>query len=156
MSDSAATTPALDAASLTDLARTVTARPELALVEWHLDLLHGGATTNAAIYRVVLSGEDAGQPVRCALILKIWRRLPERDEPARWRYWKREAEAYRSGLLADLPPGLHAPRCYAVDERPDAVWLWLEDMGRPPERWTPALFARAAYDLGRLNGAYLA
>ena len=35
------------------------------------------------------------------------------DDPRHWAYWRREAEAYRSGLLP-LGPGLRTPLCYGV------------------------------------------
>jgi hypothetical protein len=37
--------------------------------------------------------------------------------------WDREALAFRSGLLDDLPAGLDAPCCFAIGERPEAVWF---------------------------------
>ena len=50
-------------------------------------------------------------------------------DPAHPFYWRRELEAYRSGLLTEGAGGLAAPHCYGVEERPDgAVWLWLEDV----------------------------
>ncbi|WII38179.1 hypothetical protein [Paenibacillus thiaminolyticus] len=37
-------------------------------------------------------------------------------EPGHYSYWKREALAYQSGLLEELP-GIRAPRCYGVEEQ---------------------------------------
>src|SRR5207237_402832 len=73
-------------------------------------------------------------------------------------YGKREALAYASGLLDDLPGGIAAPRCFAVEERTDeSCWLWLEEVGdRHGSRWPLSQYARAARALGRFNGAYLA
>jgi hypothetical protein len=71
------------------------------------------------------------------------------------RYWKREALAYRSGLLEDLPGPVRAPRLYAVDETDDDVAvLWLEDVSDALAGWSASDFERAARCLGRFNGAY--
>jgi hypothetical protein len=83
------------------------------------------------------------------------------SEPSAWRYWRREAFVYGSGLLDGLTGGLVAPRCYGVAERADGtVWLWLEDIadlyrqagGGWPSSQRHLLAAR---HLGELNGAYL-
>lgn len=73
-------------------------------------------------------------------------------------YWKREVLAYQSGLLADLPGGLEAPRCLGVFEQQDgSIWLWIEEVKeRFGVRWPLEQYARAARVLGRFNGAYLA
>lgn len=78
--------------------------------------------------------------------------------PAHSQYWKREALAYRSGLLDNLPGGLVAPRCFGVDERgDDVIWLWLEEMRESARRpWPLARYGLAARHLGRFNGAYRA
>jgi len=44
-------------------------------------------------------------------------------------YWRREANAYASGLLASLPNGLAAPRLLALERpAPGVVALWLEEI----------------------------
>lgn len=84
--------------------------------------------------------------------------LPEDEAPpTNFFYWKREVVAYQSGVLDDLPPGLAAPRCFAVVEAaPRVFWLWLEDLGAPPQLWTLDRYRETAHHLGRWNGAYLA
>jgi len=42
--------------------------------------------------------------------------------------WNREVLTYESGLLAALPAGLVAPRCFDVREHAGLVWLWLEEV----------------------------
>jgi len=71
--------------------------------------------------------------------------------------WKREAEAYASGLLADIPGPLRAPQALAVTEDADgSTWLWLEDVAdRFEGQWPLAQYGRAAYHLGQFNGVYL-
>src|SRR5439155_12106052 len=71
--------------------------------------------------------------------------------------WNREVLTYQSGLLAALPAGLAAPRCFEIGEHSGLVWLWLEDLADAiGPRWPLARFALAARHLGRLNGTYLA
>lgn len=71
--------------------------------------------------------------------------------------WRREAEVYRSGVLDDLPPGIVAPRVYAIEERgDDEVGLWLEEVVETVGDWPISRYAAATRDLGRFNGAYLA
>lgn len=71
--------------------------------------------------------------------------------------WRREAEVYGSGVLDALPPGIVAPRVYAIEERgDDEVGLWLEEVIETVGDWPISRYAAAARDLGRFNGAYLA
>jgi hypothetical protein len=45
---------------------------------------------------------------------------PTEKEP-QWNVARREAAAYASGVLADLPGGLAAPRCLEVEAQPDGA-----------------------------------
>jgi hypothetical protein len=69
-----------------------------------------------------------GEPTPWSLVVKVLReRSGERphDTP----YWRREVDAYRSGVLDDLPGGLSAPRVYDVETYPgDCCRLWLEEV----------------------------
>jgi Phosphotransferase enzyme family len=80
------------------------------------------------------------------------------EEESHWYYWRREAEAYRSGLLAGLGGGLRAPRCELVADRDDgSVALWLEDLrGDPASSWSLDRYHRAARHLGEAQGGYIA
>jgi Phosphotransferase enzyme family len=80
------------------------------------------------------------------------------DEESHWYYWRREAEAYRSGLLGGLGGGLRAPRCDLVADRGDgSVALWLEDLrGDPAVSWSLDRYHRAARHLGRAQGEFIA
>ena len=77
--------------------------------------------------------------------------------PEAWDYWQREVLAYQSGIPVDLPAGLAAPRCLAIDQpKTDECWLWLEDIGTvDASTWPLARYGLAARHLGRWNGAYL-
>jgi hypothetical protein len=80
------------------------------------------------------------------------------EEESHWYYWRREAEAYRSGLLAGLGGGLRAPRCELIADRRDgSVALWLEDLrGDPASSWSLDRYHRAARHLGEAQGEYIA
>jgi hypothetical protein len=98
------------------------------------------AATTASVAR--LSGRTDRGPF--SLIRKRFQPLTSgrhaagAGDPRHWAYWRREAQAYRSGLLP-VGPGLRAPRCYGIVD--DAVYL--EDVQHRPE--DPL---RAAYRLG--------
>jgi hypothetical protein len=72
-----------------------------------------------------------------------------------WYYWRREANAYESGVLQRLAPSLRAPHCYGVFDRPDgSCAIWLEDLGAMPAgtSWDLHRYGLAARDLGRAQG----
>jgi hypothetical protein len=70
---------------------------------------------------------------------------------------RREFDAYRSGLLDDLAPGLVAPRLLGSTEAADgALTLWLEAVGEQGRaRLTSTELLTAARHLGRLGGRWL-
>jgi hypothetical protein len=65
-------------------------------------------------------------------------------------------ELYRSGLLNDLPGGIHAPASYDSLHLHDSVWVWLEDItdGRNGLQGFND-YAHIARRLGRFNGAWM-
>jgi hypothetical protein len=102
-----------------------------------------------------------------SIVVKQTHSAPDADPQALWgsgaddthhHYWKREWFAYSTGLLAELPGRLRAPRLLLATEPADGVaWFWLEDVaGRPGAQWQPQHYARAAHDLGTTQGAYAA
>ena len=124
----------------------------------HYRQIYGGSFGDSVLYRWAGNAHDpeAGPSSRegfpWSIILKIVSRRAELDSGTR------EARAYQSGLLADLPGGMAAPRCLAVEEQAGhELWMWLEEvtdhMGQP---WPLARYRLAARHLGRFNGAYLA
>ena len=143
------------------------------LVDWRHEPLAYTVRNPLAggVFRVTGHARTRGEVRPWSLILKIahspaGRSWPDgRVAPPGWgmnpahsQYWKREALAYRSGLLDNLPGGLVAPRCFGVDERgDDVIWLWLEEMRESARRpWPLARYGLAARHLGRFNGAYRA
>lgn len=113
------------------------------------------ASATAGIWRVRVGERSA--------VLKVlahapggtgnWRSGASEDH---WYYWRREAEAYGSGLLASLAGGLRAPTCHLVAERDDgSVALWLEDLrGAPATAWPIERYGAAARHLGRAQGEF--
>jgi hypothetical protein len=133
------------------------------LVDWRYQPLAAVIVNpfTGGLHRVSGSARVDGMIVPWSIVLKVIRRpewITGFDDPAGWRYRRREALAYESGLLDKLADGLAAPRCFGVEHEPDgSIRLWLEDIGdqgRTP--WTPEHFGLAARHLGRFNGAYLA
>ncbi|MEV4200066.1 phosphotransferase [Micromonospora globbae] len=79
------------------------------------------------------------------------------EDPGHWNYWRREVEAYASGLAATAYAGLPGPEPLAVDDRPDGtVALWLaEATGRPGIACTPADLGDVAHYLGAGHARWL-
>ncbi|HEX5501666.1 MAG TPA: hypothetical protein VFW96_03535 [Thermomicrobiales bacterium] len=146
---------ALDRPTLTPLIRRALRHDDAELVTWdHRRIPHLlGDTALSRVYRLTGAARVGGETRSWSLILKALTRPPEAVAAPGW---DREIAAFRSGLLDDLPGGLAAPRCFAIEERPEAVWLWQEDVaGEGDARWSPARFALAARHLGRFSGRSL-
>jgi hypothetical protein len=91
-------------------------------------------------------------------VLKVLGRSGNDDDERGWDYWRREALAYRSGLLAQLPGGLAAPRLLHASEGVGGRQeLWLEAVEEEiGPRWPLSRYGLVARHLGQFNGAYLA
>ena len=151
----------LDAISrphVTDVVRRVLGRPTVEVETWRFQPMADGLAD--LTFRVLGEARDhSGQVVGWSLVLKLFPspRLDARasDAPTHWRYWRREALAYESGLLTDLPPGLTAPRLYAVTEQEGLLLLWLEEIVEArPGPWPLERHVLAASHLGRFNAAF--
>ncbi len=119
----------IDNATLTPLVQRALKRPTAVVLTWTCETLHGGAGTGTAVYRFAGQARDQGETVPWSLILKVLQAYPSRADPAHPAWWCREAEAYRSKTLENLPAGFSAPRCFAVVEQPgQGYWLWLEEV----------------------------
>ena len=114
---------------------------------------------------VHVTGEalDAGATVRWSLVLKAFRRPTDAassvvDDPAHYEFWQREPAFFESGLWSEITDGIRAVRCHGIHRWPgDEVWLWLEDLTDAHETsWPDEAFDRAAYDLGRFAGSFVA
>jgi hypothetical protein len=134
------------------------------LTDWHVESINPGwGSATGAMYRVTGSALLDRQIVSWSSILKVLNLTASSTNPASREidhplYWEREALAYQSGLLEDLPGGVTVPRCLAVTRRPgDELWLWLEEAREHyGPRWPLDQYVSAARCLGRFNGAYLA
>jgi len=119
----------------------------------------GGGIGGGSIVRFSGQGRVQGGSVDWSVILKKLRPGAKGENDANitgWNYYKREADAYRSGWLNDLPGGIAAPQFLGISEFPDGVcWLWLEDISHSLEQWTLEDYGRVACDIGLFNGAYL-
>jgi hypothetical protein len=148
---------AIDGATLTPLVRSVLSSETVEVLNWHCEQLHGGAGAGNAVYHFAGQGRDQGQEVPWSLILKTIHPAGGNPNASAWNYYRREADAYQSGWLDDLPGGLAAPRCFGVVEHPDgACWIWLEDVtDEIGSRWPLEQYAIVARHLGQFNGAYL-
>jgi len=70
--------------------------------------------------------------------------------------WEREVLAYRSGLLADLPGALVAPRVLDIHTDDSGNrWLWLEHITDMYGVWPRQHYGVAARHLGYFNGTYM-
>src|SRR5215211_269941 len=150
--------PGLDAVVLTPLVRDALNDSAAVLEEgWSCHRLGGGGGAGLGVYRVAghVRSREGSRP--WSLVLKIF---PEEGAAtvSVWAYPRREVLIYGSGLLAALPGGFAAPRCFAVTDRPDGTaWVWLEAIAdERPGPWPLDRHALAARHLGEFNGAYLA
>lgn len=127
------------------------------IVAWNYQQLHGagGGVGGTAIYRFSGKGREQAKIMPWSLILKVLQSGTD-NEPSSSHYWKREAEAYGSGWLNNLTGGLVAPECYKIDEHPNEVWIWLEDVrDELGQAWPLQRYGLAARHLGQFNGMYL-
>jgi hypothetical protein len=147
----------VDAAYLTGVVRHALDDEAFVVTDWTCRPVVGSrAATTGGIHRFAGTGRGGSSP-GWSVILKVVRPDGGSDSPTDVMYWQREPLILKSGLLDSLPPGLRAPQCFGIDERPDAVWLWLEDVSDTVERpWPLERFELAARHLGAFNGTYLA
>ena len=146
--------------TLTPVVRRMLGDDTAQLGDWQLQHLQGGVgggLETTSVHRLDGKAKITTGPVTWSMILKILNRHGD-DDPASSHYWRREADAYQSGMLDELPGRLRAPRCYAVTENPQRglCLLWLENVKEDSNRkWDIKRYAQAAGILGTFNGAYL-
>jgi hypothetical protein len=149
---------AIDRATLTALVQRALGSKTVEVVNWQFQQLHGGLAAGSAVFRFSGQGRDRGQTIAWSLILKVLRPDVGSADASAWNYYRREADAYQSGWLDDLPGGLSAPRCFGVrDHRDGTCWIWLEEVAEEiGPQWPVEHFGVVARHLGQFNGAYLA
>jgi hypothetical protein len=148
---------AIDQTTLTPLVQSALNSETVEVIDWDYEQLHGGVGIGTAIYRFAGQGRDQRQIVPWSLILKTLCPQVPGGDPSAWNYYRREADAYQSGWLDDLPGGLAAPRCFGVIEYPDGTcWIWLEDVtDEIGPHWPLEHYRVVARHAGQFNGAYL-
>jgi hypothetical protein len=63
-----------------------------------------------------------------------------------------EVEVYRSHVFDKVCGGVRGPRCYAIQQYPDLLLLWLEDLSHAPQPpWDAHHFVATARHLGQFN-----
>jgi hypothetical protein len=158
MTEEAGGLSGVDAATLAPMVRDLLGEPAAVVSQgWSFHPLGGGASEGPGLYRVTGSARVGRATQPWALVCKVCAPANGTD-PGAWDYPPREPLAYGSGLLAALPGGLAAPRCLAVEARPDGTTrLWLDAVADAhPGPWSRDRYALVARRLGRFNGAYLA
>ena len=146
--------PDLDRVAVREPVRAALAAPRAEVTRWSVEPVHGGLDKTSAVYRVRGAARVGGQARPWSVILKVFRPAGGREDPAGAFYWRREALAYTSGVLDGLPGGLRAARCFGAEERPGAVWLWLEHVaGAPGTEWSRQQTLEAVRRLGAFSGA---
>jgi len=150
----------IDATRLMGLVRQALRSPTAEISHWehHPISYINTEKSNLGLHRFQGTAQDQGQARSWSVVLKAVHAPVNTANPACWNYHRREILAYQQGLLADLPGGLLAPRCFGITEHPEGVcWLWLEDISDPAcQSWSLAEYSLAARHLGRFNGAYAA
>ena len=148
----------LDPARLTPLVQTATRQPELKLDGFSVEVLSDKGITNPdGLF--LFSGRAHGPAgeVPWSLVLKMLTKPPQDQDPQEIFYWPREALAFQSGLLQNLPADLVVPQHYAVTQEDHQTWIWMEHIRETVAPvWTLEQYALAAHKLGRFNGHYLA
>lgn len=160
----------LEPSVVEQVARQIVGVHDAALEAWQVESIGGGASgeigLSAGVQRVRgVAGTSSGS-VDWSVIVKVLTNAPvnvgslaapARDDPHTIQYWRREAEAYASGLLDRSVDGLVTPGCWRIDEgeAPEIV-LWLEDLpDAGPPAWSQERLALAAYHIGQFNGLHL-
>jgi hypothetical protein len=152
----------IDNATLTPIVRQALGSKTAEVTSWHAQQVHGGGSFGtaggSAIHRISGHGRDHPYAVDWSLIVKVLHPPADRGRPTDFNYWRREACAYESGFLDDLPGGLAAPRCFGVIDQPDgACWIWMEDVKDDlGTQWPLEHYGLVARHLGQFNAVYLA
>ncbi len=134
--------------------------PGATIAEWDVEAIAYGSvsTQTRQLYRAHGTVRNGAATQPWSLVLKIYTPPLERETCGVTHpfYWKREPEAYASGLLNTLPRTFRAARCHGISERSDgSVWLWLEDLRDTDAPWSFERYVVAARHLGHLAAPYL-
>lgn len=152
--DTLAQLQAVDQETLTPFVRQALGSDAATPTDWQVAAFGNGAYD--CVYRFAGHAQTHEGTAPWSLVVKV-ASADGREDPAGVRYWQREALAYGSGLLADLPAGLSAPRCFGVMDQPhEECWLWMEEVaGGPAGPWSLEQCVRVARGLGMFGATYL-
>jgi hypothetical protein len=151
--------PMIDPTPLTDVVRQDQRNPAFDILTWTVQPLSHEKIidTTGGLFLLSGTGRDDHGMQSWSIVLKILNNPKEwAQDPRSWAYWKRELLAFQSGMLATLPIGLSAPRCYGTTEYQDNGWIWMEHIEESTgRRWSLEHFHRAARQAGHFAGAFL-
>lgn len=140
----------IDSATLTPLVQRALDAPSAGVLSWEYQPIYAGMGTGTALYRFSGLASLAAGTAPWSLILKVLNEDSNRADPDHPEWWRREAEAYRSGHLESLTVGLSSPRCFGVVDHPgEGCWIWLEevtDVMGARGRWPTMAQSPAAWD----------
>ena len=144
----------LSSQELTPLVGEVLGSQDLKVLDWDFQPLKRGIG-GSQVFKVSGHALVGGHRNAWSIVLKTLNKSGS-TQAVSGDDWCREALAYRSGLLDELPGGLEAATCYRLDDRSESeIWMWLEDLsGAPDVPWSLERFGLAARHLGQLNGHY--
>ncbi len=131
--------------------------PDISSIDdWTIDQSVSGGGDELGVWHIHGAATVAGAEERWTIFLKGWAAPEKASGPADWNWPRRETLIYRSGMLADLPGGLSAPRFLGQTERADGShWLWLEGIPYDGGPWLLPRYGQVARQLGQMNGAFL-
>jgi len=159
LADTLATLQALDPAILAEPVRQAQGDTTLEILDWAVQPLSHEKIieTTGGLFLFSGTGRSGTGTKPWTIVLKILNNPKERKQaPRYWSYWKREQLAFQSGMLAALPTGIRAPRCYGTMEHEEQAWLWIEYIREATgRRWVIEHFHRAARHAGRFGAAFL-
>jgi hypothetical protein len=149
----------IDTETLTAVVRAILGDSGAIVDEWNRTTIPagvGGGYFGTALFRFDGTATTSSGIHEWSVVLKILAERPG-EEPSGHPYWKREAEAYRSDILRDVPGEFIRADVYRIEEFPgESVWLWLEDVDdEHGGEWPLDQYRRTAHHLGQFNGTFL-
>jgi Phosphotransferase enzyme family len=149
--------PVDDATLAAVAAAALGAAGQVRVVNWVSRQIFAGDGRGLGVYRFDGTASHEIETVPWSAVLKVLGRSGNDDDERGWDYWRREALAYRSGLLAHVPGGLAAPRLLHASEGVGGrQQLWLEAVEEEiGPRWPLSRYGLGARHLGQFNGTYL-
>ncbi|PYE49936.1 hypothetical protein [Deinococcus yavapaiensis] len=132
--------------------RALLSDPDARVSSWQAEDVHWRVVSEVTDGLRRLRGTALGKGglVAWSLIVKTARPAEPSDQS-----WRREVEAYTSGLLRTLPEVRPARLLHVTRSAPDRIALWLEDVpDETPEVWPLKRHVVTARHLGQFNAAH--